>query len=71
MRHFKKKPDIPLGWDRDIYVSKQLGHSNPTTTLRYYAKWLPDQGESYVDVLDIPIHGTGNRMTKWPESGSK
>ncbi len=35
-----------------LYISKQLGHSNPTTTLRYYAKWLPDQGESHVDVLD-------------------
>jgi integrase len=34
------------------YVSKQLGHSNPTTTLRYYAKWIPDQGRSFVDVLD-------------------
>jgi integrase len=21
------------------YVSAQLGHANPTTTLRYYAKW--------------------------------
>ena len=23
-----------------IYVSAQLGQANPTTTLRYYAKWM-------------------------------
>ena len=34
------------------YVTKQLGHSNPTTTLRYYAKWLPDPGDKFIELLD-------------------
>lgn len=34
------------------YVANQLGHSKPTTTLRYYAKWLPDQGNSFIELLD-------------------
>ena len=37
------------------YVSSQLGHANPTTTLRYYARWIPTKGQWWVDVLD----GTG------------
>ncbi len=24
------------------YVSQQLGHSSPDTTLRHYARWIPD-----------------------------
>jgi integrase len=47
-----------------LYVSKQLGHSNPTTTLRYYAKWLPDQGESYVDVLDSIENNNASEVVK-------
>jgi hypothetical protein len=34
------------------YVSAQLGHANPTTTLRHYAKWIPSQGRRWVEVLD-------------------
>jgi integrase len=34
------------------YVAAQLGHTKPTTTLRYYAKWIPKEGLRYVDVLD-------------------
>jgi integrase len=34
------------------YVSAQLGHANPTTTLRYYAKWIPTKGQRWVTVLD-------------------
>jgi Phage integrase family len=34
------------------YVSAQLGHVNPTTTLRHYAKWIPSQGRRWVEVLD-------------------
>lgn len=30
------------------YVSTQLGHANPTTTLRYYAKWIPTKGQRWV-----------------------
>lgn len=35
-----------------LYVSKQLGHAKPTTTLKYYAKWIPSGDRRYVDVLD-------------------
>jgi integrase len=35
-----------------LYVSQQLGHTNPTTTLRYYARWIPTGEQRYVDVLD-------------------
>jgi integrase len=34
------------------YVSAQLGHANPSTTLRFYAKWIPSQGRRWVDILD-------------------
>ncbi len=34
------------------YVANQLGHSKPTTTLRYYAKWIPDHGDSFIELLD-------------------
>jgi hypothetical protein len=33
-------------------VSAQLGHTNPTTTLRHYAKWIPSKGPRWVEVLD-------------------
>jgi hypothetical protein len=35
-----------------LYVSQQLGHTNPTTTLRYYARWISTGDQRYVDVLD-------------------
>ena len=34
------------------YVSAQLGHVNPSTTLRYYARWIPNKGRRWVDLLD-------------------
>jgi integrase len=34
------------------YVAAQLGHADSTTTLRWYARWLPKSGKSYVDSLD-------------------
>jgi integrase len=34
------------------YVSAQLGHANPTTTLTYYAQWIPSKGRRRVDVLE-------------------
>jgi hypothetical protein len=30
------------------YVSAQLGHSNPGTTLKYYARWIPSRGKRWV-----------------------
>jgi integrase len=34
------------------YVAAQLGHANPSTTLRWYARWLPDPSRRYADALD-------------------
>jgi integrase len=53
------------------YVAAQLGHSNPTTTLRHYAHWLPKHGRRWVNVLDgratVPIvepqHGTSDDVS--------
>jgi integrase len=33
------------------YVAAQLGHAKPVTTLRYYAHWMPKEGQRYVDRL--------------------
>jgi integrase len=34
------------------YVAAQLGHSKPTTTLQWYAHWLPRNDRAFVDALD-------------------
>lgn len=34
------------------YVSAQLGHSDPSTTLRWYAHWLPTSDKRFADALD-------------------
>ena len=36
------------------YVSAQLGHSDPSTTLRWYAHWLPTSDKRFADALDSP-----------------
>src|SRR5262249_31752348 len=36
------------------YAAAQLGHSKPTTTLQWYAHWLPSSRRSFVDALDDP-----------------
>ena len=35
------------------YVSAQLGHSSASTTLRWYAHWLPTNDKRYADSLDV------------------
>jgi hypothetical protein len=34
------------------YVAAQLGHSKATTTLQWYAHWLPTSKRTFVDALD-------------------
>jgi hypothetical protein len=34
-----------------LYVSQQIGHRKPTTTLRYYAKWIPTGDRRWVELL--------------------
>ena len=43
------------------YVSAQLGHSDPSTTLRWYAHWLPTSDKRFADALDSPP-GQSRRM---------
>jgi integrase len=50
-----------------LYVSQQLGHTNPTTTLRYYARWIPTGDQRYVDVLDAAAEKTWHQ-TLAPEA---
>jgi integrase len=54
------------------YVSAQLGHANPSTTLRHYAKWIPSQGRRWVEVLDRADWSVGLEIgTKiWNQAGS-
>ena len=42
------------------YVAAQLGHAKPTTTLQWYAHFLPsDDDHRFVDALDrAPEHGS-------------
>jgi len=47
------------------YVAAQLGHSKPTTTLQWYAHWLPKSGVSFVDVLD-----SAGPPSTWHQSGT-
>jgi integrase len=39
--------NVPL-----LYVSQQLGHTKPTITLKYYARWIPSGQVHRVNVLD-------------------
>ena len=34
------------------YVSAQLGHALPTTTLQFYARWIPTKGERFIEAVD-------------------
>ncbi len=46
------------------YVAAQLGHRKPTTTLKYYAHFIPREGRRWANVLD-----SGAKLE--PESGTK
>jgi integrase len=35
-----------------VYVAAQLGHRKPTTTLRYYARYIPSEGDRWADLTD-------------------
>jgi Phage integrase family len=48
--------NVPL-----LYVSKQLGHAKPTTTLEHYAKWLPSGEQRFVNVLDNQTEKLGTK----------
>ncbi|MGH7399493.1 MAG: site-specific integrase [Candidatus Rokuibacteriota bacterium] len=59
------------------YVSAQLGHANPTTTLRYYARWIPSRGRRWVDLLDRVTDAAAEAVSGaiwnqiWTQTGQK
>ena len=53
------------------YVSAQLGHSSPATTMRFYARWIPSQGKRWVNALDRKPRATEpHEESLEPESGT-
>jgi len=54
------------------YVSAQLGHSSPATTMRFYARWIPSQGKRWVNALDRKLRAKEPRAGESlePESGT-
>jgi integrase len=48
------------------YVSVQLGHANPSTTLRYYARWIPSQGRSARPCGVVHRRASGARARDFP-----
>jgi hypothetical protein len=48
------------------YVAAQLGHANPATTLRFYARWIPSRGQRWVEVsIDATTSRPPQRLY-WP-----
>ena len=35
-----------------LYVAQQLGHTKPTITFKYYARWIPSGDVNRVSVLE-------------------
>jgi integrase len=55
------------------YVSAQLGHSSPATTMRFYAHWIASQGKRWVNALDRKARATeqsNEGQSLEPESGT-
>ena len=48
------------------YVSAQLGHSSASTTLRWYAHWLPTNDKRYADALDTTELIQGSKKYNGP-----
>jgi integrase len=45
------------------YVAAQLGHAKPTTTLTYYAHWIPSGDKRHIDRLEAIR--TAAKVEKW------
>ena len=57
--------NVPL-----LYVSHQLGHSKPTITLKYYARWIPSGQVHRVNVLDAANTLITPRPTNYSEAAA-
>ena len=44
------------------YVAAQLGHTKPTTTLAWYAHWIPAGGKHHVDDLGAAREATAETL---------
>lgn len=47
-----------------LYVSKQMGHASSATTLRFYAHYIPEQGQRWVNAPDQGHSGITSRNQK-------
>ena len=56
LRHTHASQLIADGWDI-VSVSKRLGHSDTTTTLRYYAHLVPNNDSSRVESFENSFLG--------------
>ena len=52
------------------YVAAQLGHAKLTTTLTYYAHWLPSGDKSYIDRLEALRIASGSKVVAPTEGRS-
>ena len=50
-----------------LYVSEQLGHAKPMTTLKHYSRWMPKEERRFVNILDGPTEDVGTKS--WHQSG--
>ncbi|HKC96032.1 MAG TPA: tyrosine-type recombinase/integrase [Nitrospira sp.] len=41
-----------------LYVAHQLGHTKPTITLKYYARWIPSGSANHAEVLERTLART-------------
>lgn len=55
--------NVPL-----LYVAKMLGHAKPTTTLKHYARWMPDEEKQYMNLLEKSWHQNLAPKTEEPEN---
>ena len=48
-----------------VFVSAQLGHKTPATTLKYYARWIPSDGDRWADILEPNLGTNADVAAEW------
>jgi integrase len=51
-----------------LYVAYQLGHAKPTTTLQYYAHWMPRGDKAHLDRMIAAREGHQRKLGRRPSS---
>ena len=54
------EPHAGRGRTHHVFVASQLGHANPSTTLKHYAAFIPGTGGQYADMLET-VSGKSGR----------